>query len=353
MLECIRIVSLKTNNISYMAMASLATFLPANAHALVVGGTAGIGAAIAHKLALTLPSTSRITLAGRNAAAAQRIIDRVRDEVNSHGDAMKTGATMDFAAVDCGKMSDVKRFCRDYRRNVLQEPTHKLDLLVLTPGILAMDGRQPAAPGSSLDLKMSLHYYARMLIIRELLPCLADNATVLSVLDGKRSDARASGIKWDDMDLSHPGNYGVAKAAEHCLTFTDIQLQDFAAQSNKDTSHGTSHRSFIHAYPGFVSTEIFNTSRLPWYARLGAKGFSTLLAVSPETCAERLLDGVAECKAKDSAGEAPTPTGSPKGLWNIDDRGRILTNKHRADSETVEKVREHTWHAVDSQPADA
>ncbi|KAJ9091373.1 hypothetical protein QFC21_007228 [Naganishia friedmannii] len=334
-------------------MASLAPFLPANAHALVVGGTAGIGAAIAHKLALALPPTSTITLSGRNAAAAQRIIDAVRDEIATGGDPTKSGATMNFAAVDCGKMSDVKRFCKDYRRDVLQEPTHKLDLLVLTPGILAMDGRQPAAPGSSLDLKMSLHYYARMLIIRELLSCLADNATVLSVLDGKRSDARAHGIKWDDMDLSHPGNYGVSKAAEHCLTFTDIQLQDFAEQSNKEITHGTLHRSFIHAYPGFVSTEIFNTSRLPWYARFGAKGLSTVLAVSPETCAERLLEGVAECKEKDLAGEASTVAGSPKGLWNIDDKGRILTNKNRADSETMEKVREHTWHAVDSQPTDA
>ncbi|KAJ9121607.1 hypothetical protein QFC22_002226 [Naganishia vaughanmartiniae] len=335
-------------------MASLTSFLPANAHTLVVGGTAGIGAAIAHKLALALPPTSRITIAGRNASAAQRIIDGIRDEISAHGDATKTGATMDFAAVDCGKMSDVKRFCKDYRRNVLQEPTHKLDLLVLTPGILAMDGRQPAAPGSTLDLKMTLHYYARMLIIRELLPCLADNATVLSVLDGKRSDARASGIKWDDMDLSQPGNYGISKAAEHCLTFTDIQLQDFAEQSNKDTSHGIPHRSFIHAYPGFVSTEIFNTSRLPWYARFGAKGISTLLAVSPETCAKQLLDGVAECKEKDLSGDAASSVaGSPKGLWNIDDKGRILTNKNRADSETMDKVREHTWHAVDSQAPDA
>jgi NAD(P)-dependent dehydrogenase (short-subunit alcohol dehydrogenase family) len=337
-------------------MTSLASLLPNNAHALIVGGTAGIGAAIAHKLALALPPTSQITIAGRNATAAQRIIDGIRNEISAQGDTTtSSGVTMNFAAVDCGKMSDVKRFCKDYRRNVLQEPTHKLDLLVLTPGILAMDGRQPASPGSTLDLKMSLHYYARMLIIRELLPCLAENATVLSVLDGKRSDARASGIKWDDMDLSHPGNYGVSKAAEHCLTFTDIQLQDFAEQSNKDTtSHSAPHHTFIHAYPGIVATELFNTARLPWYVRLGAKGFAAVLAVSPETCAERLLHGVAECKEKDLAGgEASTVAGSPKGLWNIDDKGKILTNKNRADRDTVEKVREHTWHAVDSQPANA
>ncbi|KAJ9111698.1 hypothetical protein QFC19_001058 [Naganishia cerealis] len=331
-------------------MAALTSILPANVHALVVGGTAGIGAAIAHKLALALPPTSRITLAGRNATAAQRIIDGIHAEVTGRGDQSKGGATVDFVPVDCGKMSDIKRFCQDYRRDVLQEPTHTLDLLVLTPGILAMNGRQPASTGSSLDLKMCLHYYARMLIIRELLPCLSTNATVLSVLDGKRSDANASGIKWDDMDLSQPGNYGVAKAAEHCLSFTDIQLQDFAVQSNKE---GTPRRSFIHAYPGFVSTDIFNTPRLPWYARLGAKGFSTLLAVSPETCADRLLNGVTACKEKDLAGETSTTSESLKGMWNIDDKGRILTNKNRADSETMERVREHTWHAVDSQPANA
>ncbi|KAI5449445.1 hypothetical protein NCC49_004666 [Naganishia albida] len=322
-------------------MPPITAVLPANAHALIVGGTAGIGAAIAHRLALSLGPTSTITIAGRNASSAQKVIDRVQADSKA-GTAGKGAASMHFSAVDCGKMSDVKRFCHEYRSSVLSEPTHKLDLLVLTPGILAMDGRQPASPGSTLDLKMCLHYYARMLIIRELEPCLSPQAIVMSVLDGKNSDARASGIKWDDMDLSTPGNYGIAKAAQHCLAFTDIQLQDFAQSAHQAGGN----QSFIHAYPGFVSTEIANTHRVPWYARLGAKAISPLLAISPDTCAERLIGAMAECSARDLDGEG-------KGIWNVDEKGRVLEGKHRADEETLEKVRQHTWHAVDSQAESA
>ncbi|GHJ87856.1 hypothetical protein NliqN6_4258 [Naganishia liquefaciens] len=317
-------------------MAAITSVLPANAHALIVGGTAGIGAAIAKRLAFDLGPASTITIAGRNASAAQRIIDAVQSEGPHDG---KGAATMNFAAVDCGKVSDVKRFCHDYRSRILDEPKHTLDLLILSPGILAMDGRQPASPGSTLDLKMCLHYYARMLIIRELAPCLSPQAITMSVLDGKNSDALASGIKWDDMELASPHNYGIARAAQHCLAFTDIQLEDFA-----HVARGRGDRqSYIHAYPGIVSTEIFNTPRLPWYARWGAKGFASVMAVTPDTCARRLIEGMAACKRRDVDDDAAT------GMWNIDDKGRILENKHRADDELRERVRQHTWHAVDSQ----
>lgn len=317
-------------------MSAIAAVLPANAHALIVGGTAGIGAAIAHRLALSLGPASTITIAGRNASAAQRIIDAVQAEDSQN---VKGPATVNFAPVDCSKVSDVKRFCHDYRTRILHEPTHTLDLLILTPGILAMDGRQPASPGSTLDLKMTLHYYARMLIIRELGPCLSPRALIMSVLDGKNSDAHAQGIKWDDMELASPTNYGIARAAQHCLAFTDIQLEDFALAARARGDR----QSYVHAYPGFVSTGIFNTPRLPWYARWGAKGLSGVLAVTPDTCARRLIEGMAECKRRDLDDEVVT------GMWNVDEKGRILQGKRRADEQLRERVRQHTWHAVDSQ----
>ncbi|KAJ9095739.1 hypothetical protein QFC19_007452 [Naganishia cerealis] len=68
---------------------------------------------------------SSSTLAGRN-SAAQRIIDGIHAKETEKGGQSKGGATVDCACVDGDKMSDVKRFCYDYRRDVLQQSTHQL-----------------------------------------------------------------------------------------------------------------------------------------------------------------------------------------------------------------------------------
>ena len=173
-----------------------------------------------------------------------------------------------------------------------------------------------------------------MSIIRDLLPILSPTALILSVLDGKRSDINERGIKWTDLDLAQPGNYGLSSAASHCLAMTDATLQSFAHRSPGDG------RTFIHAYPGIVSTGIFNKN-LPFYLKYPMAAVSSLMTVTPETCAGYMVDGSM------AAHEATKKEGKGRRV-NLDDKGRVV-DKLSATEEQMDKVWEHTWAVVDGQ----
>jgi hypothetical protein len=241
---------------------------------------------------------------------------------------------VDFKRIDAFLMSDVKRFCSDLVSTTTN--SRPIDILVLTQGMLTMRGRTPTPP-ENIDQKMSLHYYSRMLIIRDLLPLLSPSAIILSVLDGKRSDIHSRSLKWSDLDLSQPGSYGVSSAASHCLAMTDATLQAFS-----EKSQGASGRTYVHAYPGIVDTGIFQRD-LPFYLKYPLAAVSSLMTVSPETCAEYLVNGCVK------AHEETQRTAKEAGRRvNIDDKGRVV-DKRPATQEQVDKVWEHTWALVDGQ----
>jgi hypothetical protein len=225
-------------------------------------------------------------------------------------------------------MSDVKRFSASYIKSIQASSSPQVDLLVMSQGILTMQGRTPTSP-ENIDLKMALHYYSRMLIIRELLPVLSPSAIILSILDGKRSDIHSSSINWNDLDLAQPGSYGISAAATHCLGMTDGLLQAFA---NKEGAE----RTFVHAYPGIVDTSI--SKSMPSYMRVPMSALFWMMAVSPEKCAENLLQGTVSVRGKG------------KGTHNIDDKGKEVTKK-AIGIDLADKVWEHTWNLIDGQPA--
>ncbi|TDZ87599.1 Oxidoreductase andH [Colletotrichum sidae] len=273
--------------------------------ALVVGGTGGIGYAIARHLAAESTSSTVI------------ISGRTQPQDVPH-------ANMEFRHLDASSMRSIKQYTDAYKS--AQHP--KLDLLVLTQGILTTAGRTET-PVEALDRKMALHYYGRQLLVRELAPVLSDDAKVLIVLDGTRGDP--AHLHWDDLDLR--ANFTISNAAAHCISMTDGMFQAYARQEQATGGR----RHFVHAYPGFVKTDIFGS--LPWYLRAGARALSHVMGVTPDECAANLLRGTEEAAA----------AGAEDGrFWScIDAKGNLVADKPAWTEDQIAKVEEHTWKVVD------
>ncbi|EEU42896.1 uncharacterized protein NECHADRAFT_63193 [Fusarium vanettenii 77-13-4] len=271
---------------------------------LVVGGTGGIGYAIACQLAAASTSSTVI------------ISGRTEPKSLPH-------TNIEFRPLDASSMRSIKRYTDNYKSAKEQH----LDLLVLTPGIISMAGRTETPEG--IDRKMALHYYGRQLLIRELSPVLKDDAKVLIVLDSTRGNPNQ--LKWDDLDLK--SSFTLAAVTQHCVTMTDAMIQAHAAEQKHQ---GQKRRTFIHAHPGIVQTNIYKT--LPWYIRGVPKALSQVFGVSPETCAKNLLKGTYECAAADKEDK----------FWScINEKGDVVLDKPVWSEEQIQRVRDHTWKIID------
>ncbi|PNP77081.1 hypothetical protein FNYG_09694 [Fusarium nygamai] len=275
------------------------------AKSLVVGGTGGIGYGIACRLAANSPSSTVI------------ISGRTEPKNIPH-------SNIQFKQLDASSMRAIKTYTDE-----LKASQDRFSTLVLSQGILTTAGRTETSEG--IDRKMALHYYGRQLLIRELLPSLTDDAKVLIVLDSTRGSPDK--LNWDDLDLKN--NFSLGNAATHCLSMTDAMIQNYAVEQKAEGKN----RHFVHALPGIVNTNIMNG--LPWYMRLPSIGAASLLGVSPDTCAEYMLNGVDEAvKIKD------------KNYAYVSRKGQVF-EKPAWSEEQIRKVGDHTWQIVDGALAKA
>ncbi|KAM0344990.1 hypothetical protein ACHAPU_006871 [Fusarium lateritium] len=275
-------------------------------NALVVGGTSGIGYAIANRIS-TSPNYqfSAITIVGRNKPKVM------------------PAEKVSFRAVDASSMKSLKEFITEFRDNTNNTP---LDLLVMSQGILTLAGRTETPEG--IDKKMALHYYGRQLLIRELSPIMTPNTKVLVVLDSVNGNSEK--LNWNDLDLKN--TFSLTNAATHCIVMNDAMVQHHAQlQGEKSKAF------FTHAYPGIVDTATPRNS--PWYFRVVSKVASKVAGSTPDQCAERLLDGLYQ-----SAEER-----QKQGLfWScIDNHGRVIEGKKEWSEQERTKIAEHTWALID------
>lgn len=274
--------------------------------AIVVGGTSGIGYGMACRVAAEV-KTSTVIISGRT---------KPKNIAHSN---------MEFRPLDATSMRQIKQYTDTFKSAQEQ----KLDLLILTQGIMSNAGRTETSEG--IDRKMALHYYGKQLLIRELLPVLKEDAKVIIVFDS--INGNPAKLDWEDLDLKK--NFGLAKSAQHCMVMNDAMVQYWAAAEKK--RQGTARRHFIHAWPGLVKTGL--AKELPWYLRPLMDGLGSLVGVSPDTCAERLLNGVAE-QVKATGEEGP--------FWsNINHKGRLAAKRPIFTEEQLNKIADHTWKLVD------
>ena len=280
--------------------ARLLSSLRSPPNVVVVGGTSGIGQAIALAIARHCP-TANITIIGRNQAVADAMLSQL-------------GSNPKFIRADASLMSGIRTTTRQI---------NAVDMLILTQGIFTMAGRTPTA--ENIDNKLALHYYGRALFVQELVPLLRSSpcgGKVLFVLDSVNGNP--SKINWDDMALEH--NYSLRTAANHASSFTDLAIQHFAAQpENSDVT-------FTHALPGLVRTPLLEN--LPFWARMPAKCAIALgLGFNPGDCAELMLHGM---------------LGTDQGWRCVDSIGEAVTKKKQADKSMIDKVWQHTSQIINS-----
>ncbi|CAF4546034.1 unnamed protein product [Rotaria sp. Silwood2] len=267
---------------------------------VVVGGTSGIGRAIALSIARHCPSAN-ITIIGRNESAANAILPQL-------------GSNSKFLRADVSLMSEIR---------AVTKKINAVDMLVLSQGILTMAGRTPTT--ENIDNKLALHYYGRIVFVQELLPLLRSSPNggkILFVLDSVNGNP--SKINWNDMALEN--TYSLSSAANHAVTFTDHAIQYFASQSENTNV------TFTHALPGIVRTSLGDN--LPFWARLPLKfGLAIGLGVTPEDCAELMVHGM---------------LGTEKGCRYVNDKGETVTKKSPIQDDMVEKIWEHTSRMISS-----
>ncbi|KAG1692315.1 hypothetical protein DVH05_025485 [Phytophthora capsici] len=223
-------------------------------HALIVGASAGIGLAVARKLASMV---DKLTLCSRKCPPG--LIASIKAE--------NPRLEVVYVRLDVSLLHEVRQFTTRHKDT-------KFDWIVITAGILSLNGRTETKEG--LDVKMSTHYmyYGRFMLVFDLLENLnRPGVRVLNVLGAGRGGAP----HLDDLDLKK--NYSIKQCADATTLYSDLMTQAL--------SEHAPNASFMHIYPGFVNTGIFN--RFPWYVRLPSKAFAVVAAHSPERCAEYLV----------------------------------------------------------------
>lgn len=285
--------------------------------ALIVGGSSGVGQALAFKLA-QYSDTPRIIISARNPTTAQATLDQLK-QINSQG-------RYDFIPVDM----TVSKSIKDLSTRVKSQES-KLNFLIVSSGALTMQGRKENEDG--IDEKMMFNYYGRMMLIHSLVPLLETTAAAAAAASGSEQ-GRGEGarvlsvlaatmggkIQFDDLDLKT--HYGLKAAADAASAYNDLAAEQLSRL------HPTV--GFMHAYPGIVNTSIM--SGLPAVLRYASK-LVTAFATSPEDCGEWLWYGLSRPE-------------HAKGWYLLNQNGDVVPKAKYHTDEARDKVWKHTVELV-------
>lgn len=256
--------------------------------AVVAGGTAGIGEATVRALATTFAGRGsgdrsrgflRVYIVGRNREAAQKIVTEC--------ETVCSGGVFRFYRGDLSLLKEVDRVCAEIigieqREAVAIAAPAKIDFLVCSQGVLSLTAEET---NEGLDKYFSLFYFSRMRLIERFLPLLTASLNGGHVVSVFNSSVQSSVIL-DDLALRNPGKQTLWKQFAHGVGMTNLFMEELARRN-------PGHLALCHYHPGYVPTDIANSSNFPWYLKLLLKYVITPLSwpfwVPLEECGQRVL----------------------------------------------------------------
>ncbi|KAK7995694.1 hypothetical protein PG990_014467 [Apiospora arundinis] len=258
--------------------ARIASTLPQGLVALFLGATSGIGQSTLQHFVQNAPPSPRIYSVARpqSVASHEALLTSLRESSPS--------ANISLITADVSLVSEVDRVVKE----ITQQET-KLDLLVMSPGFMAFEGRTETREG--LEPSMSTRFYSRQRAVEQLAPLLnnAPNPRVLTVLAG--------GLEGDidvrDLDLKDPRRWHFWTASVHATAMHTLALERVAAAHPR--------LSIVHWFPGTVAT--------PGLARAAKFGMSPPQQATQEEAGARGLFLATSDRFGAHGGLVPTPQG--------------------------------------------
>lgn len=276
--------------------------------AVFIGGTSGVGAAMASIYARQTKGRANIIIIGRNKAAADKIISAFPAPPTV---AESSGVVIKHEFIECDAS-----VLKNVHKTTLELLTRleKINLLVISIGGLAT---HRVVTEEGLDVSLVLRYYARAKFIDELIPLLSkaraagEDAKAMTIL------MAASGGNVNLQDISLDSTWGFVSANTASAVYNDIMVK---VQSERHPDI-----AFVHMYPGAVDTPAL---RIHWALNLVLPLAKPFL-LTPEDSAQSLLYPLL------------SPESSKGGYW-LSKKADKLALADNITDEVVQKVWDNT-----------
>lgn len=236
-------------------------------HALISGGTSGIGLSIVNAL---VEQNYKVTFIGSNSVKGKAIESKLNSDSN-------LGHT--FVQLDLGEIEDVKSFIAEYISN-----HSSLDLLVNVAGIMSP---QQQLTKSGQDKTFAIGYLSAFLLSTELVPLLtkSKHARIVNVA-GQPSHVLKPTLNFDNLNFKTNYNgFKTAITTVHTKTVLTQVLAEKLIDKHIDVN------SF---HPGFVRSDL--SRNMPIFLKIMAKLAQPFLAKTSKTgiyvCLDQSIKGV-------------------------------------------------------------
>ena len=183
---------------------------------LFLGGTSGIGQAMAEQLAKQTNGKAQIIILGRNQETAEKIIASFPH--TPEGTPPDQASKYSFIKVDATSMAQIREVT-----SRLSKELDKVNFIVTSCGLLSFNGRDNTNEG--IDRQFACYFYARFRFIRDLIPLVVkaegegERVGVMSVLGPNRGGP----VDLDDMGLAK--NFSLRRMIGHGTSYTDASFE--------------------------------------------------------------------------------------------------------------------------------